>query len=142
MKSSVLAISTFALALHALDASAQAWPAKPLQAIVPVGAGSATDVVHRLVLEQVSVQLGQPIIVENRVGAGGTIGCALVAKAAPDGYTILAHGSAHTIAPALYKNLPYDPSRDFVAVAPVGISPNASAGPNAALAPRCPSSPA
>lgn len=124
MKSSVLAISTFALALHALDASAQAWPAKPLQAIVPVGAGSATDVVHRLVLEQVSVQLGQPIIVENRVGAGGTIGCALVAKAAPDGYTILAHGSAHTIAPALYKNLPYDPSRDFVAVAPVGISPN------------------
>jgi tripartite-type tricarboxylate transporter receptor subunit TctC len=124
MKSSVLAISTFALALHALDANAQAWPAKPLQAIVPVGAGSATDVVHRLVLEQVSVQLGQPIIVENRVGAGGTIGCALVAKAAPDGYTILAHGSAHTIAPALYKNLPYDPSRDFVAVAPVGISPN------------------
>lgn len=124
MKASVLAISTFALTLHALDASAQAWPAKPLQAIVPVGAGSATDVVHRLVLEQLSVQLGQPTIVENRVGAGGTIGCALVAKAASDGYTILAHGSAHTIAPALYKNLPYDPSRDFVAVAPVGISPN------------------
>ena len=124
MKPSVLVISTFALALRALDASAQAWPAKPLQAIVPVGAGSATDVVHRLVLEQLSVQLGQPIIVENRVGAGGTIGSAFVAKAAPDGYMILAHGSAHTIAPALYRNLPYDPSRDFVAVAPVGISPN------------------
>ena len=124
MKHSVLAISTFALALHTLDASAQAWPTKPLRAIVPVGAGSSTDIVHRLVLEQVSAQLGQPIVVENRVGAGGTIGSALVAKAAPDGYTILAHGSAHTIAPALYKSLPYDPSRDFVAVVPVGISPS------------------
>lgn len=124
MKPSMLAISTLALALHATGAGAQGWPAKPLQAIVPIGAGSATDVVHRLVLEQLSVQLGQPIIVENRVGAGGTIGTALVAKAAPDGYAILAHGSAHTIAPGLYKNLPYDPSRDFVAVAPVGISPN------------------
>ena len=124
MKHSALAISTFALALHALGASAQAWPAKPLRAIVPVGAGSSTDIVHRLVLEQVSAQLGQPIVVENRVGAGGTIGSALVAKAAPDGYTILAHGSAHTIVPALYKGLPYDPSRDFVAVAPVGISPS------------------
>jgi tripartite-type tricarboxylate transporter receptor subunit TctC len=124
MRHSALAISTFALALHAIDAGAQAWPTKPLRAIVPVGAGSATDVVHRLVLEQLSAQLGQPIVVENRVGAGGTIGSALVAKAAPDGYTILAHGSAHTIAPALYKTLPYDPSRDFIAVVPVGISPN------------------
>jgi len=124
VKHSVLAISTFALALHTLDASAQAWPTKPLRAIVPVGAGSSTDIVHRLVLEQVSAQLGQPIVVENRVGAGGTIGSALVAKGAPDGYTILAHGSAHTIAPALYKSLPYDPSRDFVAVVPVGISPS------------------
>jgi tripartite-type tricarboxylate transporter receptor subunit TctC len=90
---------------------------------VPVGAGSATDIVHRVVLEQLSVQLGQPIVVENRVGAGGTIGSAIVAKAASDGYTILAHGSAHTIAPALYKKLPYHPSRDFIAVVPVGISP-------------------
>src|SRR5262245_57284641 len=104
MRYSVLALSAFALALHA--AGAQAWPTKPLQAVVPVGAGSATDVVHRLVLQQLSAQLGQPIIVENRVGAGGTIGSALVAKSAPDGYTILAHGSAHTIAPALYKSLP------------------------------------
>jgi tripartite-type tricarboxylate transporter receptor subunit TctC len=124
MKRSALAVSTFALALHAIGAGAQAWPTKPLLAIVPVGAGSATDIVHRVVLEQLSAQLGQPIVVENRVGAGGTIGSAFVAKAAPDGYTILAHGAAHTIAPALYKSLPYDPSRDFVAVAPVGVSPN------------------
>ena len=112
------------IALAALDASAQGWPVKPIHAVVPVGAGSSTDIVHRVVLEQLSVQLGQPVLVENRVGAGGTVGSAAVAKSAPDGYTLLAHGSAHTIAPALYKDLPYDPARDFAAVAPVGISPS------------------
>ncbi len=103
---------------------AQAWPVKPLRAIVPVGAGSSTDIVHRLVLERLSAGLGQPIVVENRVGAGGTIGTAAVAKAEADGYTVLANGSAHTIAPALYKSLPYDPARDFVPVVPLGISPS------------------
>jgi tripartite-type tricarboxylate transporter receptor subunit TctC len=112
------------LSLAAFDVSSQGWPAKPIRAIVPVGAGSSTDIVHRLVLEQLSAQLGQPIVVENRVGAGGTIGSGVVAKAQPDGYTLLAHGSAHTIAPALYRSLPYDPARDFAAVAPVGISPS------------------
>jgi len=110
------------IAFAAADAVAQGWPSKPIRAVVPVGAGSSTDIVHRIVLEQLSLQLGQPVVVENRVGAGGTIGSALVAKAAPDGTTLLAHGSAHTIAPALYKSLPYDPARDFAAVAPVGIS--------------------
>src|SRR6185436_2381202 len=103
---------------------AAAWPAKPLRAIVPVGAGSSTDIVHRLVLEKLSAGLGQPIVVENRVGAGGTIGTAAVAKAEADGYTLLASGSAHTIAPALYKSLPYDPARDFAPVVPLGISPS------------------
>jgi tripartite-type tricarboxylate transporter receptor subunit TctC len=111
------------LALAALNASAQGWPAKPLRAIVPVGAGSSTDIVHRIVLEQLAEQLGQPIVVENRLGAGGVIGATAVAKAAPDGYTLLANGSGHTIAPALYKNLPYDPVRDFAAVAALGSSP-------------------
>jgi tripartite-type tricarboxylate transporter receptor subunit TctC len=111
------------LALAAFNAMAQGWPARPLHAIVPVGAGSSTDIVHRIVLEQVSTQLGQPIVVENRLGAGGTIGSGVVAKAAPDGYTLLAHGSAHTIAPALYRTLPFDPVRDFTAVAAVGSSP-------------------
>jgi tripartite-type tricarboxylate transporter receptor subunit TctC len=91
---------------------------------VPGGAGSSTDIVHRLVLEQLSGQLEQPIVVENRVGAGGTIGTAVAAKSEPDGYTILAHGSALTIAPALYTSLPFHPARDFVAVVPVGISPS------------------
>jgi tripartite-type tricarboxylate transporter receptor subunit TctC len=111
-------------ALAALNVSAQAWPTKPLRAIVPVGAGSSTDIVHRIVLEQVAEQLGQPIVVENRAGAGGTIGTAAVAKAPPDGYTLLAHGAAHTISPALYKNLPYHPVRDFTAIVPLGSSPS------------------
>lgn len=120
MKRSLLIV----LALAACNASAQSWPAKPIRAIVPVGAGSSTDIVHRVVLEQISSQLGQPVVVENRVGAGGTIGSGAVAKAQPDGYTLLANGAAHTIAPALYKGLPYHPARDFVAVAFIGSSPS------------------
>ena len=124
MKRSVMSVSALALALLTSQAAAQAWPRKPLRAIVPVGAGSSTDIVHRLVLEKMSEQLGQPIVVENRSGAGGTVGSGIVAKSEPDGYTILAHGAAHTIAPALYKALPYHPARDFVAVVPIGISPS------------------
>lgn len=112
------------LALAAFNVSAQVWPAKPLRAIVPVGAGSSTDIVHRIVLEELSQQLGQPIVVENRLGAGGTIGTAFVAKAAPDGYTLLANGAAHTIAPALYKSLSYDPVRDFAPVVSLGSTPS------------------
>jgi len=107
-----------------MTAGAETWPTKPLRVIVPVGAGSTTDIIPRLVFEQLSPQLGQPIVVENRTGAGGTIGTNFVAKASPDGYTILAHGSAHTIAPSLYKNLAYDPARDLAAVVPLGISPS------------------
>jgi len=124
MKRYLLAVSALALLMVGIDAVGQAWPMRPLHAIVPVGAGSSTDIVHRLVLEQLSAQLGQPIVVENRVGAGGTIGTAVVAKSEPDGYTILAHGSGLAIAPALYKGLPYHAGSDLVAVAPVGISPS------------------
>jgi tripartite-type tricarboxylate transporter receptor subunit TctC len=113
-----------AFSLAQTVAQAQAWPARTVHVIVPVGAGSSTDIVHRLVFEQLAVVLGRPVVVENRTGAGGTIGTALVAKAKPDGYTLVANGSAHTIAPALYKSLPYDPARDFIPVAPIGISPS------------------
>jgi tripartite-type tricarboxylate transporter receptor subunit TctC len=118
------ALTALLLTIAALHVSAQAWPSKPLHAIVPVGAGSSTDIVHRIVLEQLSLQLGQAIVVENRTGAGGTIGTALVARAPADGYTLLANGAAHTIAPALYKNLSYDPVRAFAAVVPLGSSPS------------------
>jgi tripartite-type tricarboxylate transporter receptor subunit TctC len=106
------------------SASAQSWPSKPIRAIIPFGAGSATDIVPRIVFDQLSAQLGHPIVVENRVGAGGIVGAAAVARADPDGYTLLAHSSAHTIAPAVYSNLPYDAASDFAAVIPFGTLPN------------------
>jgi tripartite-type tricarboxylate transporter receptor subunit TctC len=120
----LMLLPALGLALSMLEAGAQTWPVKPLRVIVPVGAGSTTDIIPRAVFEQLAPQLGQPIVVENRTGAGGTIGTAFVAKAEPDGYTILAHGSALTIAPSLYSNLSYDPARDLIAVVPLGISPN------------------
>ena len=105
-------------------AVAQPWPSKPIHAIVPFAAGSATDVVPRAVLEPLSAQLGQPIVVENRGGAGTTIGAAIVAKAEPDGYTVLATSSAHTLVPTVYPNAPYDTATDFAAVVSLGSSPN------------------
>jgi tripartite-type tricarboxylate transporter receptor subunit TctC len=105
-------------------AEAQTWPAKPLQAIVPTAAGSLADLIPRVVFDQLSRQLGQPIVVENRTGAGGTIAAAFVAKSQADGYTLLVHSNAHTIAPALYPMLSYNPARDFAAVTPLGTSPH------------------
>ncbi len=104
-------------------ASAQNWPARPIRVIIPFGAGSATDLVPRIVFEQLSPQLGQPIVVENRTGAGGTLGTSVVAKADPDGYTLLAHSNAFSVAPAIYANLPYDTERDFAAIVPFGTLP-------------------
>jgi tripartite-type tricarboxylate transporter receptor subunit TctC len=106
------------------NAAAQTWPSKPIHAIVPFAAGSATDVVPRSVLEPLSARLGQPIVVENRGGAGTTIGAAMVAKAEPDGYTLLATSSAHTLVPTVYPNAPYDTAADFAAVVSLGTSPN------------------
>jgi len=111
-----------ALAAMSVNAAAQSWPSRTVHMVVPVAAGSTTDIVPRVVAEQLAKQLGEPVVVENRVGAGGTIGSAHVARAEPDGYTLLAHGSAHTIAPALHAALPYDPARDFAAVVPLGAS--------------------
>src|SRR5689334_8447430 len=95
------------------QALAQSWPSRTIKVIIPFGAGSATDVVPRIVFDQLSPQLGQPIVVENRTGAGGTLGTAAVAKADPDGYTLLAHSNALSVAPAIYSNLTYDTVNDF-----------------------------
>ena len=108
--------------LAAVSASAQEWPARPMTAIVPLGAGSASDLIARVVMEQVGRQLGQPIVVENRPGAGGTIGANAVAKSAPDGYTILVYGALNT-AHALYSKLPYDTFADFIPVTSLGQQP-------------------
>ena len=118
----------FAIALAALasmtGSRADEWPSRPIRAIIPLSPGSAADIVPRIVFEQLSAQLGQPIIVENKPGASGTIAARAVAMADPDGYTLLAHSSAHIIAPSTVANLPYDPIKDFVAVAPLGNLPN------------------
>jgi tripartite-type tricarboxylate transporter receptor subunit TctC len=92
---------------------AQTWPAKPIRALIPFGAGSATDIVPRAVFEQLALELGQPITIENRGGAGTTLAVGAVARAEPDGYTILATSSAHTIAPWIVPNIPYDTAKDL-----------------------------
>lgn len=119
-------LALVAVASLALIGAARAdeWPAKPIRVIVPLSAGSAADIIPRIVFEQLSTQLGQSIIVENKPGASGTIGARTVATADPDGYTLLAHSSAHIIAPSTVANLPYDPIKDFAAVAPLGNLPN------------------
>jgi tripartite-type tricarboxylate transporter receptor subunit TctC len=86
---------------------AENWPSHLIKATIPFGAGSATDVVPRLVFDRLAAELGQSIVIENRVGAGGTLGTGQVTKADPDGYSILAHSSALTIAPAIFSNLTF-----------------------------------
>ena len=123
MKSPTWMVAIAVVVLAPCLAAAQSWPAKPIRAVIPFGAGSLTDVVPRVVFDQVGRQLGQTIVVENRTGAGGTIGVAAVAKAGPDGHTLLANSSAHTIAPAIYPNLAYDTARDLAAVISLGQTP-------------------
>jgi tripartite-type tricarboxylate transporter receptor subunit TctC len=103
-------------------ASAQEWPTRTITVVVPLGAGSASDIMARVVMEQVGKQFGQTVVVENRPGAGGTIGAGMVAKAAPDGYTLLVYGALPT-ANALYSKLPYNTLKDFVPVIPFGQQP-------------------
>ena len=106
-------------------AFADAWPKdKTIRAIVPFSAGSTVDIIGRIVLDPLSRQLGQTMVVENRGGAGGTIGSAAVAKADPDGYTVLVNAAAHSAAPAAYPQITYDPAKDFSAVAIFGVVPN------------------
>jgi len=100
------------------------WPDHALRMVVPLPAGSAVDVIARLISQRLSARLGQPVIVENRAGASGVIGADAVAKAAPDGYTLgMATSTTHMTAPVLNAKLPYDPVKDFAPVAIVGISP-------------------
>jgi len=99
------------------------WPTRPIHVLMPLSAGSAIDVITRVVCEQLSVKLGQPIIIDNRPGASGTIAARAVATADPDGYTLLAHSSALVISPATVANIPYDTIRDFAPIAPLGNLP-------------------
>jgi len=105
-------------------AHAQAWPNKPLRATVAFTAGSATDIIARTLGERFLAQLGQPVVVENRPGASGTIGAAIVARAEPDGYTMLVNSSSHTVAPSTYASLPYDTARDLAGITPLANLPS------------------
>jgi tripartite-type tricarboxylate transporter receptor subunit TctC len=124
MKKLLAVVCLAAATLHAAGAVAQAWPAKPIRLMVPFPPGGSTDIVARIVAQKLSERLGQPIVIENRGGAGGTLGTAVVAKAAPDGYTLtVASTSTHVVAPGVYPKLEYDPVKDFAPVGLMAISP-------------------
>jgi tripartite-type tricarboxylate transporter receptor subunit TctC len=126
IKARLTALALLACAVtQATQANAQeAYPSKPLRVIVPFTAGSTTDIIARAISDKLSASLGQPVVVENRGGAGGTIGANAVAQAAPDGYTILIHSSSHTVSPSTYARLPFDTTRDFAGVTPIAQLPN------------------
>jgi tripartite-type tricarboxylate transporter receptor subunit TctC len=115
-------LTGLALALAASQASAQ-WPAKPVTFIVPYPPGGGTDVIARILQDPLSKQLGEPIIIDNRGGAGGSIGTNIAAHAVPDGYTFLFTLSSHSINPVIYNKLPFDTERDFRAVSMVASLP-------------------
>ncbi|MEY2802952.1 MAG: hypothetical protein RL657_288 [Pseudomonadota bacterium] len=116
---SLVAASLIPGMLHAQD-----WPNKPVKVIITFTAGSSTDIVGRVVTQRLSELWGQPVIVDNKPGAGGSIGSALVAKSPADGYTILINSNAHAVNPAIYASLPYDTKKDFIDIAPLAIQPN------------------
>lgn len=130
MRAGILAAC--ALALTALCAQAQtpatgpgqAWPARPIHLIVPFPAGSSPDVIARILTDKLAPAMHQPVVVENRPGAGGSIGAEWVAKAAPDGYTVLVTSISHTINPSFVKKLPFDTRRDFAPVMLIADAPN------------------
>jgi len=122
-------VSRAALLLTALlaagDCAAQDYPSRPVRMVVPFAPGGSTDVLARIVGQKLTERSGQPVIIENRAGAGGNIGAEQVAKSAPDGYTLLLGGVPHAISASLYSKLPYDLARDLAAIAEVASFPSA-----------------
>jgi tripartite-type tricarboxylate transporter receptor subunit TctC len=127
-----MALAGAAIALSALpalgpftaSALAQAWPSKPITLIVPFPAGGTTDVLARALADKLSPVLGQTVIVESKPGAGATLGADFVAKAKPDGYTLLVGAVHHTIASSVYKKLPYDFQKDLLPITTIALVPN------------------
>src|SRR3954471_12211400 len=116
----LLAIVAAALAF---SVQAQEYPTKPIRIIVPLTPGSGADIAGRLIAARMSEHWKQPVLVENRPGAGGQIGTSAVVKAEPDGHTLLVQSSSHSANPAIYKSLPYDPQKDLADVAILGKTP-------------------
>ncbi|HEX9462206.1 MAG TPA: tripartite tricarboxylate transporter substrate binding protein [Alphaproteobacteria bacterium] len=123
MKLPPLCAAVLALGTLAGPAFAQSWPSKPVRVIVPFTAGSATDIMARTITQRIAEQIGHPFVVDNRPGAGGTIGVGLVAKADPDGQTLLVHSSSYTITPTTYPGTTYDTERDLAGVTPLALLP-------------------
>jgi tripartite-type tricarboxylate transporter receptor subunit TctC len=122
MGTKMVTVTIFAFFLCA-TAFAQDYPAKPIRIIVPLSAGAGADIAARIIGQRMNEHWKQPVIVENRPGAGGQIGTAAVVKAEPDGYTLMVQSSSHSANPAIYKSLPYDPLTDLVDVAMIGKTP-------------------
>ena len=115
-------MALLAIASDGRTAQAQDWPTRPIRIIVGFGAGGGTDIAARIVGQPLSEILGQPVVIENRVGAGGTIAANAVATAPTDGYTALMMSNAHVIAPVIYKTIPYDSVKDFAMISMVGTA--------------------
>jgi tripartite-type tricarboxylate transporter receptor subunit TctC len=124
MYRSVRVLCVLAGVFAAAAAPAESWPTRLIKVTIPFGPGSAADVVPRLVFERLAAELGQPIVIENRAGGGGTVGSAMVAKADPDGYSILAQSSALAIAPAIFPSASFEVTRDLASVLMIGSSAN------------------
>jgi tripartite-type tricarboxylate transporter receptor subunit TctC len=125
LASATLALSALpALGPFTASALAQAWPSKPITLIVPFPAGGTTDVLARALADKLSPVLGQTVIVESKPGAGATLGADFVAKAKPDGYTLLVGAVHHTIASSVYKKLPYDFQKDLLPITTIALVPN------------------
>jgi tripartite-type tricarboxylate transporter receptor subunit TctC len=121
MKTMVLAL---VLGLASGPLAAQGWPSKPVRLMVPFPPGGSTDIVARIVAQKLSAQLGQPLVIENRGGAGGSLGTAVVAKAPADGYTlVVATTSTHVVAPVVYPKLDYDAVKDFAPISLIAVTP-------------------
>ena len=116
------ALAVAALSIVATSSHAQDWPNRPIRIVVGFGAGGGTDIAARIIAEPLSKALGQPVVVENRVGAGGNTAAEQVARSPKDGYTALMMSNAHVIAPAMYKSLRYDSVNDFQMVSMVGTA--------------------
>ena len=119
----LLAATTAAIILGMTPLHAADWPERPVRVVIGFGAGGGTDIIGRIIAEPLSEKLGQPVVIENRPGAGGTIGADSVAKAEPDGYTMLMMNNGHGVAAAMYSSLPYHPIDDFEPVSMVASIP-------------------
>lgn len=121
--SSLVALASLAATTTALAQSG--YPSKPIRVVVPFAAGSTTDIIARAITDKMSTSMGQPLVIENRAGASGTIGQQIVATAAADGYTVMIHSSSHTVSPSTFAKLPFDTVHDFAGITPISTLPNA-----------------